>query len=103
MSGRHALMSEFDYALVEDTKLAGQGQNPVVSALCLLQIPGFYGCVDMLFGVPDAVGTRPEYLGRRLIKKLFLQMIHPATEARGNVIQLIAGIPHYYRYCKADR
>lgn len=44
--------------------------------------------------VSEAVGTRPEYLGRGLVKKLFLQMIHPATEARGDAIQLIAGIPH---------
>ncbi|KFH63426.1 hypothetical protein MVEG_10836 [Podila verticillata NRRL 6337] len=40
---------------VPDDEVPGKNEH-----LFLLQIFGFYGYVDMLLGVPEAVGTRPE-------------------------------------------
>ncbi|KAK3841704.1 MAG: hypothetical protein J3R72DRAFT_444749 [Linnemannia gamsii] len=99
----HPLMSECDFALVEDTNILqapkpGQAPRPlVVAATCLMLISGFYGSVDMEWGMPGAVGTRTEYRGRGLVKRLFLDMIHPAAEARGDLMLLIPGIPYFYK------
>lgn len=37
-----------------------------------------------------------EYRNKGLIRRLFLEMIHPASEARGDIIQFLPGIPHFY-------
>ncbi|KAG0275434.1 hypothetical protein BGZ95_008798 [Linnemannia exigua] len=103
MTGQHPLMTEYDFALVEDTNILqapkpGQTPRPlVVAATCLMLVSGFYGSIDMGWGIPEAVGTRPEYRGRGLVKRLFLDMIHPAAEARGDLMLLIAGIPYFYK------
>lgn len=38
-----------------------------------------------------------EYRNKGLIRRLFHELIHPASDARGDVIQIIPGIPHFYR------
>ncbi|KAG0218991.1 hypothetical protein BGX33_005257 [Mortierella sp. NVP41] len=103
LSGHHPMMSEYDFALVEDTTVlhpAKPGQSPrpiVVAATCLLQIAGFHGSVEMAWGMPEVVGTRSEYRNRGLVRRLFLDMIHPAAEARGDLLLLFPGIPYFYK------
>jgi hypothetical protein len=59
MRGNSAVMTEFDYAVVENT-LAKDGQNPIVACISLHGVPGFYGeKVSMLFGKPEAVSSHP--------------------------------------------
>ncbi|KAF9909617.1 hypothetical protein EC991_008275 [Linnemannia zychae] len=103
MTGQHPLMSEYDFALVEDTNILeapkpGQAPRPlIVAATCLMLVSGFYGSVNMAWGLPEAVGARSEYRSRGLVKRLFLDMIHPAAEARGDLMLLISGIPYFYK------
>ncbi|KAF9146764.1 hypothetical protein BGX30_009546 [Mortierella sp. GBA39] len=97
MRGNSAVMTEYDYAVVENT-LAKDGQNPIVAGICLHSVPGFYGeKVSMLYGKPEAVCSNPEYRNKGLIRRLFHELIHPASDARGDVIQIIPGINHFYR------
>ncbi|KAF8948817.1 hypothetical protein BGZ47_002399 [Haplosporangium gracile] len=97
MRGNNPVMTEFDYAVVENT-LAKDGENPIVSCICLHGVPGFYGeKVSMLFGKPEAVCSNPDYRNKGLVRRLFHELIHPASEARGDVIQIMPGIPYFYR------
>ncbi|KAK3836259.1 MAG: hypothetical protein J3R72DRAFT_450858 [Linnemannia gamsii] len=97
MSGNSAVMTEFDYAVVENT-LAKEGENPIIACICLHGVPGFYGeKVQMQYGKPEAVCSHPDYRNKGLIRRLFTELIHPASDSRGDVIQIIPGIPHFYR------
>ncbi|GJJ77732.1 hypothetical protein EMPS_10091 [Entomortierella parvispora] len=96
MSGKSVAMSEYDYALVEDTQ-RGKGANPVVACVCLHHVKAYYGSVDVTFGKPELVATDPDYRNQGLVRKLMLQMIHPKSDARGHVLQVIPGISHFYR------
>ena len=59
MRGNNPVMTEFDYAVVENT-LAKDGQNPIVACVCLHGVPGFYGDkVTMQYGKPEAVSSHP--------------------------------------------
>ena len=97
-------MSEFDIALVEDTKLfqqkvplTGKSKNTVVAAICMQQMAGYYGHVPITYGTLGAVGSLPAYRNRGLIRRLFLEMMHPVADARGDLMTFILGIPHFYR------
>ncbi|KAF8982092.1 hypothetical protein BGZ46_001828 [Entomortierella lignicola] len=94
--GKSAVMRENDFALVEDTKRE-EGRNPIVACVALMRQKFFYGSVVLNLGVPELVATDTEYRNRGLIKRLFLEMIHPESDARGDVLQFIAGIPYFYR------
>ncbi|KAF9436561.1 hypothetical protein BGZ76_003609 [Entomortierella beljakovae] len=96
LSGKSGTMSEFDYALVEDTKKE-KGKNPIVACISLQRIKAYYGSIILNFGKPELIATEPSYRNRGLIRKLMFEMIHPESEARGDVLQLIPGIRHFYR------
>ncbi|KAG0057453.1 hypothetical protein BGZ83_010021 [Gryganskiella cystojenkinii] len=96
LRGNSAVMTEYDYAVVENT-LAPEGENPLVACICLQQSPGYYGKVALNYGKPEAVGSHPDYRNKGLIRRLFSEMIHPASDQRGDVIQIIPGIYHFYR------
>ncbi|KAF9116626.1 hypothetical protein BGX27_001036 [Mortierella sp. AM989] len=96
LSGKNAVMTDRDYALVEDTKCES-GKNPIVACVSLHRLRAYYGCVDLIFGKPELIATNPEYRNRGLIRKLLFEMIHPESEARGDALQVIPGIPHFYR------
>ncbi|GJJ76237.1 hypothetical protein EMPS_08596 [Entomortierella parvispora] len=95
LRGNSGVMTEYDYALVENT-LAPKGRNPLVAAVSLQFSPGYYGKVFLQYGKPEAVAAHPDYRSKGLIRRLFLEMIHPASDQRGDVIQIIPGIPHFY-------
>ncbi|KAF8939653.1 hypothetical protein BGZ58_009052 [Dissophora ornata] len=99
LSGKHVVMSEYDIALVEDTNvLRGQpGKNPVVAAICMQQMAGYYCSINITYGALGAVGSLPEYRNRGLIRKLFLDMMHPVADKQGDLMTFIIGIPHFYR------
>ncbi|GJJ68965.1 hypothetical protein EMPS_01311 [Entomortierella parvispora] len=96
LTGKNATMSEHDYALIEDTKRE-EGKNPIVACVSLHRLRAFYGSVDLFFGKPELVATDPEYRNQGFVRKLLKEMIHPESDARGDVLQLIPGIPHFYR------
>jgi hypothetical protein len=47
-------------------------------------------------GLPELVGTHPDYRRRGLVREQF-KVLHRWSEERGHPMQAIAGIPHYYR------
>ncbi|KAG0049772.1 hypothetical protein BGZ83_005420 [Gryganskiella cystojenkinii] len=95
MRGNSAVMTVYDYALVENTK-AGPHENPIVACGCLHAVPGYYGSVPIQFGKPEVFATHPDFRNRGLIRRLLLEMVHPASDERGDLIQFIYGIPHFY-------
>ncbi|GJJ76248.1 hypothetical protein EMPS_08607 [Entomortierella parvispora] len=86
----------FDFALVEDTK-APKDQNPIVAGMTLQQLPGYFGKVNLSYGISEIVATHPDYRSKGLIRHLYLNLLHPASDLRGDVVQFVAGIPHFYR------
>ncbi|KAF9996593.1 hypothetical protein BGZ80_004550 [Entomortierella chlamydospora] len=96
LSGKNAVMTDRDYALVEDTKRE-VGKNPIVACVSIHRVRAYYGCVDLFFGKPELIATDPDYRNKGLIRKLLFEMIHPESDARGDSLQFIPGIPHFYR------
>lgn len=90
-------MSEYDYALIENTRAAA-GENPIVACACLHAVPGYYGSVRLQFGKPEVIATHPNYRNQGLVRRLLEDMIHPASDERGDVVQFILGLPHFYLY-----
>ncbi|MEN8181196.1 MAG: GNAT family N-acetyltransferase [Myxococcota bacterium] len=91
MDGRHPSMRAQDFVLVEDVK-AGR----IASCLCLVSHRLHFGGVELAAGQPELVGTRPEYRRRGLVARQF-EVIHRWSEERGQRLQLIDGIPWFYR------
>ncbi|KAG0262779.1 hypothetical protein BG011_009700 [Mortierella polycephala] len=96
LSGKTPTMSENHYALVEDTKRK-DGENPIVACVSLHTVSGFYGSINLPFGKPELIATDPDYRNRGLVRKLLLGMVHPESEARGDILQFIPGIGYFYR------
>ncbi|KAG0262612.1 hypothetical protein DFQ27_002233 [Actinomortierella ambigua] len=96
LKGTNACMSSTDYALVENTQ-AGPSQNPIVAAVSLHEIPGYYGSVRLTYGKPELIACDPQFRSRGLIRKLMMEMIHPESDRRGHVLQMIFGIGYFYR------
>lgn len=91
MDGRHPTARAHDFTVVEDTK-AGW----IASCLCLIPHRLRYGRIELSGGQPELVGTRPEYRRRGLVARQF-EEIHRSADAQGQQLQLIDGIPGYYR------
>ncbi|KAF9584905.1 hypothetical protein BGW38_004748 [Lunasporangiospora selenospora] len=96
LRGNSRVMSEYDYALVENT-LAKPGQNPIVACASLQKTSGYYGKTHLQYGKLELIGTLPDFRGRSLVSRLIFEMLHPASEARGDLIQMIPGVPYFYR------
>jgi hypothetical protein len=90
-SGRHPHITSRDFAVVEEA-----ASGDIVASTCLLGYTISYEGVPILFGRPEIVATMPEYRNRGLIRALF-ELIHAKSEARGDLVQGITGIPYYYR------
>jgi len=101
MSGKNAVMSEHDYAVIEDTQRKNQpgntDRNPIVACIGLHRVRAFYGCVPLFFGKPELIATDADYRGQGLARRLLMEMIHPESDARGDALQLIGGLPNFYR------
>ena len=91
MSGDHPTCKASDFTVVEDTQT-----GKIVSSLCLISQTWTYSGVPFKFGQPEFVATEPEYRRRGLVRKQF-EVIHALSEARGELMQGITGIPWYYR------
>ncbi len=91
MSGTHPTFEVGDFTIVEDTRTGA-----IVSSLNLISQTWSYGGV--LFGVGriELVGTRPELRRRGLVRRQ-MAVVHRWSAERGEFVQGITGIPHYYR------
>ncbi len=91
MSGNHPTCKASDFTVVEDTKT-----GKIVSSACLISQTWTYSGIPFKFGQPEFVATEAEYRRRGLVRKQF-EVIHAMSEARGELMQGITGIPWYYR------
>lgn len=91
MSGNHPNITANDFAVVEDTNT-----GKIVAATCLLRYQITYGGIPMGFGRPEIVASMPELRKRGLIRAIF-ELIHARSQALGDLVQGITGIPNYYR------
>jgi GNAT superfamily N-acetyltransferase len=93
MSGRHPLMGQNDYAVIEDPNKEG---NPLVASTCLLRQEWNYEGIPFGVGQPEIVASDPNYRNRGLIRALF-EMFHARSAAEGHLAQGITGIYYFYR------
>jgi predicted N-acetyltransferase YhbS len=82
-------MAPDDFAVA----VAGGG---VVSAVGLLPIELSVGDVVVPTGQPEFIATDPAFRGRGLVRQL-LDLVHGWSADRGDLVQVIAGIPFFYR------
>ena len=91
MDGSHPFTRAPDFLLVHDVP-----RKRIASTLGLLEARARYSGVEFGMGQPELVGSHPAYRHRGLIARLFAE-IHRVSEARGDLLQAIDGIPWYYR------
>ena len=91
MSGDHPTCDASDFTVIEDTTTGS-----IVSSTCLIGQRFSYEGVEFDAGLPELVGTHPDYRRRGLIREQF-EVLHRWSKERGHLMQAIAGIPYYYR------
>lgn len=80
-----------DFLIVEDP-----AKGKIVSSLCTISQQWKYETIPFGVGRPELVGTDPEYRNRGLVRAQF-EVIHEWSRQRGELVQVITGIPYYYR------
>ncbi|MBN2115256.1 MAG: GNAT family N-acetyltransferase [Anaerolineales bacterium] len=87
----HPTFNADNFTIVEET-----ATRRIVSSLCL--IPQTWSYEGIAFGVgrPELVATLPEFRDRGLVRLQF-EEIHKWCVERGLPVQIITGIPYYYR------
>jgi len=92
MSGNHPTTQAHDFLVVVDENRNGK----IASTLNLISQTWSYGGIPFRVGRPEIVGTDPDYRRRGLVRTEF-EVIHALSAFRGEMVQVITGIPHYYR------
>lgn len=90
MLGEHPTTRAADFTVVVD------GEGRVISSACLIgnrwKVEGVeFGC-----GQPELIATDPAYRRRGLVRRQMVAL-HAKSAARGDLMQVITGIPWYYR------
>jgi hypothetical protein len=78
------------------TIVAEAATGRIVSTLNLIPQTWMYEGIPFGVGRPELVGTLPEYRNRGLVRIQF-EEIHKWSAERGDLVQVITGIPFYYR------
>jgi GNAT superfamily N-acetyltransferase len=91
MSGDHPTCDASDFTVIQDT-----ATGSIVSSACLIGQRFAYEGVEFDAGLPELVGTHPDYRARGLIREQF-EVLHRWSKERGHLMQAIVGIPYYYR------
>jgi hypothetical protein len=78
------------------TVVAEAASGRIVSSLNLISQTWTYEGIPFGVGRPELVGTLPEYRNRGLVR-LQMEEVHRWSAARGQMVQVITGIPYYYR------
>jgi len=91
MSGDHPTCDASDFTVVEDSRTGS-----IVSSTCLIGQRFSYEGIDFDAGLPELVGTHPDYRRRGLVREQF-EVLHRWSKKRAHLMQAIAGIPYYYR------
>jgi hypothetical protein len=91
VSGNHPTCDASDFTVIEDTTTGS-----IVSSTCLIGQRFSYEEVELDTGLPELVGTHPDYRRRGLVREQF-EVLHRWSKERGHLMQAIGGIPYYYR------
>ena len=91
LSGNHPTTKAEDFTLVEDSKT-----GEIVSSMNLISQTFRYADVEFQGGRIELVGTHPDYRHRGLVRAQF-DVIHQLSKHYGHQIQIIEGIPWFYR------
>lgn len=91
ISKPHPTMTCRDFTVVIDPQ-----NGRIVSSACLIPQVWTYARIPFKVGRPELVGTAPEYRTHGLIRSQF-EILHDWSRERGELAQVITGIPYYYR------
>jgi len=87
----HPTTGPRNFTIVEDTR-----ENRIVSALGLISQTWAYEGVEFGVGQTELVATDPGYRNRGLVREQF-DVVHRWSRGRGHLIQVVEGIPYFYR------
>lgn len=87
----HPTFQSDDFVLVED-----HNTGKIVSSLNTISQTWTYEGIPFKVGRPELVGTDPAYRRRGLVRRMF-DVIHDWSRERGEQVQVITGIPNFYR------
>jgi hypothetical protein len=91
ISGEGPTFAVDDFTIVEDTQT-----GEIVSSCCHISQIWAYEGIPFKVGRPELVGTKKEYRRRGLVRQQF-EIMHEWSKNRGELVQIITGIPYYYR------
>lgn len=91
MEGRRPGVGPDDFTVVEDTRTGA-----IVSSLCLISQTWSYDGTEFPVAQIEIVSTHPDYRRRGLVRRQF-EIVHAWSRERGELVQVISGIPWYYR------
>jgi hypothetical protein len=92
MDGTHPTTKADDFTVVVDTNDRGR----IVSSLNLISQVWAYDGLPFGVGRPELVATHPDYRRRGLVRAQ-MGAVHAKSAERGELVQVITGIPWYYR------
>jgi GNAT superfamily N-acetyltransferase len=87
----HPTTSVDDFTIVEDVH-----SGAIVSSIVLIAQTWLYAGLPIPVGQPEIVGTHPAYRNRGLVRAQF-ETLHRWSAERGQAMQVIRGIPYFYR------
>jgi GNAT superfamily N-acetyltransferase len=87
----HPTVGVGDFTVVEDRQ-----HGAIVSALVLISQTWAYSGISFGVGRIELVATHPEYRRRGLVRAQ-MEIVHQWSKRRGHKVQVITGIPWYYR------
>lgn len=87
----HPTFGKGDYTIVEDTATA-----EIISSMNTISQTWTYEGIPFKVGRPELVATDKRYRNRGLVREQF-RVVHEWSCERGELVQVITGIPFYYR------
>ena len=86
-------MEPTDFALIEDTQ---KPNHPIVACGAIWYKQWSYGNISFAVGQPEDIATHPDYRNRGLVREI-MAWLHDRSDAEDHLVQMIAGIPNFYR------
>ncbi|MEM8859368.1 MAG: GNAT family N-acetyltransferase [Chloroflexota bacterium] len=90
LSGNHPTTKMEDFLLVENEI------GEIVSSTCLIPQTWTYEQISFPVSRPELVATDEKWRKKGLVRKQF-EVLHQMSQANGDLMQVITGIPWYYR------
>lgn len=87
----HPTFHAGDFTIVEET-----ATGRIVSTLCSIPQTWTFDGIEFGVGRPELVCTLPEFRRRGLVRAQ-MEEVHKWGDERGDLVQVITGIPNYYR------